>query len=151
GLDSGPALGRFRPRGAQQLHTIPSSNSCEHGICHKGSGARKFLCKAKMTGANEKIRAFHAGKTIPPGRFDQSNPAACLSGRFPRSNSYHFNFCSRRATSSAWARLLKALMRKKPSPLEPKPLPGVMTTWASRRILSKASQLVTRRGGCAQR
>src|ERR1022692_348660 len=55
---------------------------------------------------------------------------------------YHFNSCKRRATSSALARLLKALMRKKPSPFEPKPLPGVITTFASLRILSNACQLV---------
>src|ERR1039457_368117 len=55
---------------------------------------------------------------------------------------YHFNSCKRRATSSALARLLKALMRKKPSPFEPKPLPGVMTTFASFKILSNACQLV---------
>ena len=49
---------------------------------------------------------------------------------------------SRRATSSALARLLNAETRKKPSPLEPKPLPGVMTTFNSRSIQSKVCQLV---------
>ena len=56
---------------------------------------------------------------------------------------HHLSSCKRRATSSALARLLKALMRKKPSPFEPKPDPGVMTTFASARILSNACQLVT--------
>jgi hypothetical protein len=56
---------------------------------------------------------------------------------------YHFNSGNRCATSSALARLLKALMRKKPSPFEPNPLPGVMTTLASPRILSKVCQLET--------
>ena len=60
-----------------------------------------------------------------------------------RLEDHHFNSCNRRATSSALARLLKLLMRKKPSPFEPKPLPGVMTTFASFRILSNACQLVT--------
>ena len=64
---------------------------------------------------------------------------------------YHFKACKRRATSSAFARLLKAEMRKKPSPFEPKPLPGVMTTFASRKILSNACQLVTLFGACTQR
>ncbi len=63
-------------------------------------------------------------------------------GEFRSGMAYHFNAFKRRATSSAFARLLKDEMRKKPSPLEPKPLPGVMTTFASFRILSKACQLV---------
>ena len=56
---------------------------------------------------------------------------------------HQFNSCNRRATSSALARLLKAEMRKNPSPFEPKPLPGVITTFESCRILSNACQLVT--------
>src|SRR6185312_16438106 len=64
------------------------------------------------------------------------------TGRMPVLR-YHLNSCNRRATSSAFARLLNALMRKYPSPFEPKPLPGVITTFASPRILSNAPQLVT--------
>ena len=56
----------------------------------------------------------------------------------------------RRATSSALARLLKAEMRKKPSPLEPNPLPGVMTTFSSRNIQSKVCQLVLPAGVSTQ-
>ncbi len=46
---------------------------------------------------------------------------------------------SLRQTSSTLARELKAEMRKYPSPAEPKPEPGVMTTWASCSILSNMS------------
>ena len=52
-----------------------------------------------------------------------------------------YNARMRRATSSALARLLKAEMRKYPSPWEPNPLPGVMTTWAWVSIRSNISQL----------
>src|SRR5690606_2356380 len=41
---------------------------------------------------------------------------------------------------STLARELKALMRTWPSPQAPKPAPGVQTTWASLRSLSKKAQ-----------
>lgn len=56
----------------------------------------------------------------------------------------------RRQTSSTFSRLLKAEMRKKPSPCAPKPAPGVMTTRASCSILSKNSQLPMPLGVCTQ-
>ena len=48
----------------------------------------------------------------------------------------------RRATSSAFSRLLNAEMRKYPSPSEPNPLPGVITTLSSWSIRSNIAQLV---------
>src|SRR5438270_12103752 len=45
-------------------------------------------------------------------------------------------------TSCAFSRLLKAETRKKPSPFEPKPLPGVITTFNSFSIQSNVCQLV---------
>lgn len=59
---------------------------------------------------------------------------------------YHFKFSNRRAASSALARLLKALTRKKPSPDLPNPLPGVITMLASFKMRSNACQLVTPEG-----
>lgn len=56
----------------------------------------------------------------------------------------------RRQTSSTFSLLLKAEMRKNPSPWEPKPAPGVMTTRASSSILSKNSQLPMPWGVCTQ-
>ena len=47
----------------------------------------------------------------------------------------------RRQTSSTFSRELNAEMRKNPSPLEPKPEPGVITTFASCSILSNICQL----------
>src|SRR5438270_2535418 len=57
----------------------------------------------------------------------------------------------RSPTSCAFSRLLKAETRKKPSPLEPKPLPGVMTTFNSFSIQSKVCQLVIRLRVATQR
>src|SRR5207247_7740096 len=58
------------------------------------------------------------------------------------SSRYQCNFFKRRATSSAFSRLLNAEMRKYPSPCAPKPLPGVMTTLKSRSMRSNICQLV---------
>lgn len=54
----------------------------------------------------------------------------------------------RRQTSSTFSRELNAEMRKNPSPLEPKPEPGVITTFASCSILSNICQLSRPSGHC---
>src|SRR5439155_142255 len=59
--------------------------------------------------------------------------------------------CLRRPiASSTFSRELKALTRKYPSPLMPKPLPGVTTMWAWVSRRSKASQLERLRGVLTQ-
>src|SRR5712692_8437587 len=52
------------------------------------------------------------------------------------------SFFNRRATSSAFSRLLKAETRKYPSPFVPKPLPGVITILISLSRRSNICQLV---------
>ena len=47
----------------------------------------------------------------------------------------------REIASSTFSRELNAEMRTYPSPARPKPAPGVVTTFASLRSLSKNSQL----------
>jgi hypothetical protein len=80
---------------------------------------------------------------VEPVEPEFSNPSRKNKGGSGEQDGvHHFSACKRRATSSALARLLKAEMRKYPSPLLPKPLPGVMTTLASLRMRSKACQLL---------
>ena len=98
------------------------------------------------------IRSTRMLAALAPGGFAMAREVKGREWRFLHAGlyHYHFNSCNRRDTSSALARLLNALMRKNPSPLEPKPEPGVMTTFASFKILSNACQLVVLLGARTQ-
>lgn len=68
------------------------------------------------------------------------NPSLHGKRESPKCDAYATNAFNLRQTSSTLARELKAEIRKYPSPAEPKPEPGVMTTCASPSILSNMSQ-----------
>ena len=124
----------------------PCNDSENHDRNAYGQPLQPFLFRLFLLVAHlfiSRNRHRQSRKTgVPPVPLFPPSGQRIETGKMPVLR-YHFNSCNRRATSSAFARLLNALMRKYPSPFEPKPLPGVITTLASLRILSNTCQLVT--------
>ncbi len=119
---------------------LPSGRSC---VRLPGFVSR-FLFSIIRNGKRSRPRP--APPITPPGHDKAGSEEPALSLRegnsFKVLLTYHFIAAKRRAASSALRRLLKAEMRKYPSPALPKPLPGVMTMLASLSTRSKMSQLV---------
>ena len=84
---------------------------------------------------DDRAGLIHAGKLARRRSSGERWFAEVDGSEFPQAT----NAFSLRQTSSTFARELKAEIRKYPSPAEPKPEPGVMTTWASPNILSNMS------------
>lgn len=108
----------------------------------KGKGA---FFRNSPTGRKCNATAINPpGKNIQAAAQDTAAWAICPKTPFYLAN----RLWMRRQTSSTFSRELNAEMRKNPSPLEPKPEPGVITTFASCSILSNICQLSRPSGHC---
>ena len=124
-----------------KLVDVTSSSRAQGLTGRSEASGKKFLWQA----------AAHRAPCLP--RFFHRTPRTHVSRHHRSRHSHTCHFLNTRTsrstastTSSRWP---KELMRMKPSPAGPKPLPGVVTTLAFSRISVNTSQLL-RPGKCTQ-
>jgi hypothetical protein len=131
---------------------VVSNDDHGHPLVRQGVDGIKYLShQLRIEGGGRLVKEhqfrFHGQSPgdgypllLPPGKGGGKHPS--LSDR-PTFASLYFRFFLIRSTASiTFSRWPKADSRKYPSPLGPKPEPGVPTTLHSVRSLSKKSQLV---------